>query len=879
MILSEFSKNLRTKMAALQNRPHSVSELARQLELMEFQLYSLIKDDYIKEELQDHRRSVSTDSIAMMRNDPDNIIYHLPLSTLELQTLLNLPGDQVGLLVSKKIIHSYSKKKRKGHLRSLFRLGQLLKKEKQIQVEVDHFHANLVQHKHDLRERYQSEESDLLARIVSTADRPAAPTNEANETQFLEVSNEERLEVSSELGYVLDPWQIKAIQSIENAEHVFVQAPTGSGKTAVVEQFLKRNLDSGLKLFYAVPIKALANDKFFDFCDLYGQKNVGINTGDITLHADAQIVIGTTEIVRNILLDKPDAYNVIAFDEAQYLGDPERGGAWEESIIMSSDETLLVFLSGSVANAGVVCNWIQSIKERTMTLYTETHRPVPLEFAFPFGHGFLKKEDWPSLAHLSNKIHRPYYENLPQFFEALEEAEMTPVLLFMPRRRDCEDVFKDIGDTKPEHQKELKALLLTMPDSTLLNLRLRRMIERKGCAYHHSGLLPPEKRVVEHLAKKGKLRFISATMSLASGVNFSVRTCYISEYHRPGNGGTMQELTPSEVLQMWGRAGRRGLDVEGYVVPCMKIEDTPKFNSVEAFPEAIVRDNFVSPVNLLSILSRFSVERLQELCQKSFSSFVEGAQYRVFSDETMIREAGAICTSPAYELPPYRQAVYAHTPSKELIDQYRCASCSNLKTCTKTYEEKIKKNPLQRMVKHLKLNGYLTEDFSLTFKGRLAERFHSEMGLLVAHDIVAGRVRPDNLVRYAATVSASGHIDFIGSRHRVHLDIAKKIYPSFLFPNLWENQRGRSVFINWNPGAGVIAEQWVGASDWNAFIEPFKSKNMQGDVFRALIRAGELLRSMYYLKDLKPELSEAARVATKLIMRPPLIPEELFVLA
>ena len=183
------------------------------------------------------------------------------------------------------------------------------------------------------------------------------------------------------------------------------------------------------------------------------------------------------------------------------------------------------------------------------------------------------------------------------------------------------------------------------------------------------------------------------------------------------------------------------------------------------------------------------------------------------------------------------------------------------------------------MVKHLRMNGFLSDNFSLTFKGRIAERFHSEMGLLVAHDIVAGRVRPDNLVRYAASVSASGHIDFIGSRHRVHLEIANKIYPSWLFPNLWERQRGRPVFINWNPGAGVISEQWVESNDWNKFIEPFKNKNMQGDVFRALIRSGELLRSVYHLKDLKPELSEAARVASKLIMRPPLIPEELFALS
>ena len=212
----------------------------------------------------------------------------------------------------------------------------------------------------------------------------------------------------------------------------------------------------------------------------------------------------------------------------------------------------------------------------------------------------------------------------------------------------------------------------------------------------------------------------------------------------------------------------------------------------------------------------------------------------------------------------------------DLRENYRCATCPNLKSCIKTYEEKIKFNPLQRMVKHLKMNGYIAEDFSLTFKGKLAERFHSEMGLLVAHDIDSGKVKPENLVEYAASVSASGHIDFIGSHQRIQLDCAKKIYPAFLFPNMWERQRGKPVFINWNPGAGIVARQWVNAEEWDAFAEDFKNRNIQGDVFRALLRAGELLRSMAHIRDLRPELAEAAMVASKLIMRPPLIPDELF---
>jgi superfamily II RNA helicase len=860
MILSRYCKDLSKSVYALKVRKTRLSELVRLLQLKHFQVQELINDGLLEEILVEHQPAISAKAVEHFKDNTMAIIKKIPLSALELQSILKLPSEEISNLINKKLVRSYRKKKRNGHMRSLFRLGQLLNNENAIQKEVERFLKKQERHRMAMIEKYSALQEEISSRALTTAQRPIVDNDPSGKPKT----------------FVLDPWQEQAINAIERGEHVFVQAPTGSGKTAVVEQFLLRNIDSGLKLFYAVPIKALANDKYFDFIEMYGQDRVGINTGDVTLNPDAPIVIGTTEIVRNILLDRPDSYQVIAYDEAQYLGDPERGGAWEESIIMCSDDTLLVFLSGSVANADVVANWITSIKNRKVSTFAETHRPVPLRFAFPFEDGFIEKEMWEKLIQLGQKTFRQFYNSGAEFFNAVERADMTPTLLFMPRRRDCEDVFKSIDDIDPERSKILKAELNAFPESSLLNLRVRRLIEKKGVAYHHSGLLPPEKRVIESLAKRGLLRFVSATMSLAAGVNFSVRTCFISEYRRPGNGGVFQDLAPSEILQMWGRAGRRGLDTEGYVIPCMNIEDTVDFHQVEAYPEAIIRDNFVSPVNLLSILSRHSVERLEELCQKSFSSFVEGAEYLVFSDDTMIRDAGSVCESPSYNLPPYRQGVYANMSVEELKETFRCTSCKQLKKCTKTYESKIKNNNLQRMVKHLKINDYIAADFSITLKGHLAERFHSEMGLLVAHDIVNNRVLPENLVEYAASVSASGHIDFLNNRQRAHLDVSKKIYPQWLFPNLWERQRGRPVFINWNPGAGKVARNWVNADDWEAFIDPYKKRNIQGDVFRALLRTGELLRSMMFIRDLKPELAEAAAVASKLIMRPPLVPEELF---
>ena len=872
MILSQYLKDLHQRARKLPEGDVGLGEICNHLQLKHFQIQDLVNESLLVEHKNSKgKKVIAAHSVAELKEKGSHVFKKLTLSSLEIREILDLPSEKVGDMITKGTLRSYRKRKRAGFLRSLFRFGQLLSNERAIQKEVEKYKRHSEEQRRDMIEKYQHLEDDLAHRSSETAERLVADDPFAASKDPRDSGTKKELK--------LDSWQEEAILSLERQEHVFVQAPTGAGKTAVVEHFLLRNLASGVTLFYAVPIKALANDKFFDFCELYGQENIGINTGDITLNPDAPIVIGTTEIVRNILLDRPDAYKVIAYDEAQYLGDPERGGAWEESIIMCDDETLLVFLSGSVANGDVVANWIDKIKGRSVNLFTESVRPVPLQFAFPFKGGFLADGDWEDLRSLAKKTQRSYYEDTRHFFRALEKAKMTPVLLFMARRRDCEEIFKNVDDIDSETSRLLSEELKKYPELSLLNLRLRQLIEVKGVAYHHSGLLPPEKKIVESLAKKGLLKLVSATMSLASGVNFSVRSCFISEYQRPGNGGNMQPLAPSEILQMWGRAGRRGLDTEGYVIPCMDVQNTVDFDKVEAFPEAIVRDNFVSPINLLSILSRYNVEQLEDLCQKSFSSFVEGKAYRVFSDPTMKELAGSVCESPTYELPPYRQGIYAKMKPSQLNDKFRCGECANVSRCMKTYDDQIKYNPLQKMVKHLKMNGYISNDFSLTFKGSLAERFHSDMGLLVAHDIERGRVRPDNLVEYAASVSASGHIDFIGGQQRAHLDLARKIYPQWLFPNLWERQRGRPVFINWNPGAGTVVRQWVNAEDWEDFAEPFKERNIQGDVFRAILRTGELLRSMAYLKDLKPEISEAAMVAAKLVMRPPLIPEELFVLS
>jgi len=863
--IHNYKINLIEKCKELERREYTITELTQKLNLYDYQFYILIKEKILEEKKNSKPTLISKASIEGIIESPEGFVNTIPVTVLELQIILDVPIELIGKCIDRGVLKSYRKKKRKGHMRSLFKLKELFSHHGEI-LDILSVHYDAVKENVRIDSINSVELRDsLIEKVQTTAERLSCDHLSSG-------YHDSELKKNS---YELDPWQKNAVLAVEEGRNIFVQAPTGSGKTAIVEEYLKRNLANKTTLFYAVPIKALANDKFFDFCKMFGNENVGINTGDITLNSTAPIVVGTTEIVRNIIFDRADAYKTIAFDEAQYLGDPERGGAWEESIIMCADNTNLIFLSGSVSNAETVAEWVTKIKNKETQIFSETHRPVPLQFAFPYDKGYIKEDDWYDLKSLARKTNKDLYPE-KEFFVQVEKSEMTPVLLFMARRRDCEDILAEIPPVSKESSDEMLALLSKHPEYKFVNLKLRNFLIKKRIAYHHSGLLPPEKRIVETFAKQGLLRFVSATMSLASGVNFSVRTCFINEYRRPGNGGIMQNLTPSEILQMWGRAGRRGLDTEGYLIPCMDIDHTDNFKKIKAYPEAIIRTNFVSPVNLLSILNRYSVGTLEELCEKSFSSFVENTKYRAFSDDTMKRDAGAICASPTYELPPYRQGIYANYNHEEMEEKFNCTKCENLRSCNRIYDKDIKYNPLQRMIKHLKINKFLTADFCLTEKGKLAERFHSETGLLVAHHIVEGKVTPSNILHYAATVSAPGHIDFTGDKKRLSLDIAKKIYPMHLFPNLWERQRGRLVFINWNPGAGAIADKWLKIDQWEEFSKNPKLAKIQGDIFRVLLRSGELLKSLSFIKDLYPELADAAHEAHKVLMKPPLVPEDLF---
>jgi len=339
---------------------------------------------------------------------------------------------------------------------------------------------------------------------------------------------------------VPDIWQQQAVGVLRAGHDLIVQAPTGCGKTYVFELFAP---EADGQCIYTVPTRALANDKLREWQALGW--DVGITTGDITLRPDAKIVVATLEAQRARLLHgRPPGLLVI--DEYQMLSDPQRGRHYELVLAMVPPETRLLMLSGSVANPHDIAAWLTRIG-REVEVITVEQRPVPLEEIDAGG--------------LTGRLPREVQDFWPRLVAAAISAGMGPILLFAPRRAAAEQLARSLASQLPCED----SLDLTQRQAALAGDAMAKML-RQRIAVHHSGL-PYAARagVVEPLAKAGQLRAVVATMGLAAGVNFSMRTVLVTDT-RYVVAGRDHLLKPDQLLQMFGRAGRRGLDDQGYIL-------------------------------------------------------------------------------------------------------------------------------------------------------------------------------------------------------------------------------------------------------------------------------------------------------------------------
>jgi superfamily II RNA helicase len=452
--------------------------------------------------------------------------------------------------------------------------------------------------------------------------------------------------------FPLDPFQLEAIDALNQGHSVVVSAPTGSGKTLVGEYAIHRALAHGRKVFYTTPLKALSNQKLRDFRQQFGAERVGLLTGDLSLNREAQVVVMTTEIFRNMLyaeIDHPDndpleGVEAVVLDECHYMNDSQRGTVWEESIIHCPPSIQLVALSATVANAGQLTDWIEAVHGPTQLVHSD-HRPVPLAFSFCSAKGLhpLLNEDGTGL-HPNCKVWRapkgtrrkgpktpkpPQPEAPPLGFVVAQMAErdMLPAIYFIFSRRGCDKGVRDLGklclvtpDEQARIRTRLEAFVAASPeavreghDEPLL----------RGIASHHAGVLPAWKELIEELFQQGLIKVVFATETLAAGINMPARTTVISALSKRTERGH-RPLMGSEFLQMAGRAGRRGLDSQGYVVTVQsRFEGVREAGQLATAPADPLVSQFTPSYGMvLNLLQRYDLAKARELVERSFGRYL-----------------------------------------------------------------------------------------------------------------------------------------------------------------------------------------------------------------------------------------------------------------
>src|SRR3989344_3891147 len=347
-------------------------------------------------------------------------------------------------------------------------------------------------------------------------------------------------------GLVLDGFQEEAIAAIEANKSVVVSAPTGSGKTLIADYIIDRDVKKGLQVVYTAPIKALSNQKYKEFSRDYGEKNVGLLTGDVVRNSSAPILIMTTEIYRNMVLaDDPAIRDVsyVIFDEIHYINDVERGYVWEESIIFSPPHIRMLCLSATIPNADEFARWIAKIKGHDVVVVQHTERPVPLHVSFydsELGITSLAKfrdfSEIPEYGHaMGRRRARPRYVRPPSHIDLIREIkDKLPCIFFTFSRTGCQQNARELAGKKWfEPQAAITTFLRKKLEGApagineLQSTKLLRMVLPFGIGFHHAGLLPIMKEIVEELFGQGLIKVLYTTETFAVGINMPAKTVCI----------------------------------------------------------------------------------------------------------------------------------------------------------------------------------------------------------------------------------------------------------------------------------------------------------------------------------------------------------------
>lgn len=471
--------------------------------------------------------------------------------------------------------------------------------------------------------------------------------------------------------FIPDAFQLDALEKIQQTD-VLVSAPTGSGKTWIAVQAMKRVLAEGRRAWYASPLKALSNSKYHEFCAEFGQDNVGVLTGDRKENTGAHIIVGTTEILRNQLYDSMATStdfrsDLVVLDEAHYLGDRDRGVVWEEVMIYLPSRVRLLMLSATIPNDAEIAAWLSVVRTHPCTVVHSERRPVPIYPLYLLPDGELVPLSdaggiSPKIEHALQQSPRSKFRqgsaiSYEHILETLAEYNLLPAIFFLKSRMECNNALLACKRhlIKPEQAERLRARIAEFLKEYPFLERHPQLLyaEHHGICAHHGGQLPHWKIVLEKLMNEGCLDAIFSTSTVAAGVNFPARTVVLVQSDR-FNGREFVSLSASDLHQATGRAGRRGKDKIGFAViahgPFLNPHLIDELFSNKPEPiESQITINFSMALNLL--LSQ-SPDDIRELVKASFAAYqrlpalqrLEASATRVI-DLVVQQMAGAGCLS------------------------------------------------------------------------------------------------------------------------------------------------------------------------------------------------------------------------------------------
>lgn len=471
-----------------------------------------------------------------------------------------------------------------------------------------------------------------------------------------------------------DAFQLDAAKALNEGRDVLVEAPTGTGKTAIAYYAASKNMEEGKTTFYTTPLKALSNQKLNEFQKIYGKENVGILTGDRRENVEAPIIIMTTEVYRNMALagiygeKNPLMENLgtVIFDEFHYMGDPDRGPVWEESVMFTPKDVQTLELSATIGNPEELRNWINSLKENdsvSLVSIPPEARSVPLHFDSLSTDSYEKSEkkiqkaikrgETPELD-TNLTVKKPKLSDFKSAVEQLNDKKQLPAIFFIFSKKYSKEVLEYLGKegldlTTGEEKKEIQNILDRYTSQKYIGADLDTEALKKGYAIHNAGIIPGQKELIEELFQKKLLKAVIATETLAAGINMPAKTVVISSPYKPCDDESdtgrlldvdtiikeeetddedkktpVRMLSANEFKQMSGRAGRRGIDTVGYVYT-MPVDRTSQqdFLYLEIADCNSVQSNYAPDYDFLSGYYEHNNDssKLPEIYGKSFFAY------------------------------------------------------------------------------------------------------------------------------------------------------------------------------------------------------------------------------------------------------------------